>query len=290
MFSQTNPKFGVRNEPYSQNTRYKCTIPKKFIVDAPVQEAASLAYDLRGTDIYYSDGIKWIPLSKRLIEGTNITLTDVGTGILVDASGTNAITLLSSAGGSISLVNDGTGPDLAIKGLDSGNFNITMVDNGDRVTVSTVNGPRIAEWRIGSSDSFVSASGTSVLNTTVPAMFYLDADPVIYELGSDFNSIGILKDGWYKITFQVGAAISGTGVGIARAGIGMRKNGSNFTNLRWKCYSLVGPTDVNSTASTTDLASVGDEYRIYCIGDETYDVQFTETRLFMELIADITSL
>lgn len=82
----------VRNETFSLNKRNLDVLPNKYIMHAPIQSSGAFAYDTKDSEIFYSDGTKWIPLSKKLVAGSNIVLTDVGTGVIIGTTATTQLT------------------------------------------------------------------------------------------------------------------------------------------------------------------------------------------------------
>lgn len=78
--------------------------------------------------------------TKGLVAGTNVSFVDTGTTIEIIAAGTGTTPVsLGSAGGTETLVNDGTGPDMFVKGLTAG-ANITLTPSGTDVTITSAGG------------------------------------------------------------------------------------------------------------------------------------------------------
>lgn len=80
-------------------------------------DTGSIAYNQQDDSLYYYNGTTWLPVS----------------------SGSSGTTFLSSSGGDVSLVDQGTGPNLAVKGLTAGP-NISLADNGTYIEISSSGG------------------------------------------------------------------------------------------------------------------------------------------------------
>jgi len=91
---------------------------------------------------------------KGLTAGIGMTLNDLGTVVSLQANGANITLQNAGGGGSTSLVNDGTGPDLFNKGLLEG----TAISFGDSATAVTINatGTNITLTNAGGDQSLVS--------------------------------------------------------------------------------------------------------------------------------------
>jgi hypothetical protein len=87
-----------------------------------------------GTETLVNDGVGPALATKGLTAGTGISLTGTGTDITITNTAPAVPVVLTSAGGSQTLVNDGTGPSLATKGLSSGK-GITLSSTATEVTI-----------------------------------------------------------------------------------------------------------------------------------------------------------
>jgi hypothetical protein len=109
---------------------------------AVVVDGAGPTFTVRGIDattgIQLSSNLTCIEIGTNLVAGTGITLTPAvlpATDITVTNSDPASSVTLASAGGTETLVNDGTGPALATKGLTAGT-GITLSSNATSVTVT----------------------------------------------------------------------------------------------------------------------------------------------------------
>lgn len=140
------------------------------------------------------------PTNIQIAEAPGDTLNFVaGTGIVLNAStvpGTDAIRItntdtgsavtLASAGGSQTLVNDGTGPSLATKGLTAGN-GINLFSSATAVTIATLFN-KFAFGAIAGNQSVVHGLGTldvivSIKSATLPLPF------TAYIHGTDYTYV-----------------------------------------------------------------------------------------------------
>ena len=174
-----------RDIAFYRETMQQEILPRIAVLDIithpPLKGA--LAYDTGTNLLYYGTGVAWIPLTiggagvtlatvggmislvvngvgpnltmKGLSAGANITLIDSPTAVTIAYSGLlpSDVTLLDAGtiGGHASLVNDGVGPDLAVKGLVAGT-NITFIDTATDLTINT---PTITLASAGGANSIV---------------------------------------------------------------------------------------------------------------------------------------
>jgi hypothetical protein len=82
-----------------------------------------------------NDGVGPVLATKSITAGTGISVTSSATEILIANTLPDVTVTLASAGGTETLVNDGTGPVLATKGLTAGN-GITLTGSATAVTIA----------------------------------------------------------------------------------------------------------------------------------------------------------
>jgi hypothetical protein len=169
------------------------------------------------SNIVHCDAFKtstgFITISAAAPTGAGQVLETTGSDTAVWATpGAGPTTTLTSAGGTVSLVNDGTGPTLATKGLTAG-ARITLTDNGTDIDIIATN------------TTLTSAGGTQTLvNDGIgPALATkgLTAGTAI-SLGSTATAVVIT--GAYTAGTGIditGASISNTGVTSLAAGTGL---------------------------------------------------------------------
>lgn len=218
-------------------------LPQLFIRNSPVGKKSSIAYDLTNDIIYYSDGTKWIPLSKEIVAGSGIIITDIGTGVLISADSTEmgSTILLTSAGGSETLVSDGTGPDLSIKGITAGTrTHIELSGTSSYIGFRTIN--TWADWW--PTTIYTSAGGSRVSDTAFTA--YGTGFPQ-----SDLDGLVIPTTGSWEVTMNCGARLaSNATIGdFSRAQVGLRVNGSDLTNNLYTC-AMYASTNYAMTSKT----------------------------------------
>jgi hypothetical protein len=88
-----------------------------------------------GTETLVNDGVGPALVTKGLTAGTGISLTGSGTDITITNTAPAVPVVLTSAGGTETLVNDGTGPSLATKGLTAG-YGVTLTGSATAVTIA----------------------------------------------------------------------------------------------------------------------------------------------------------
>lgn len=233
MINQFAPKqFGILDEPFSLVKRNRDVIPNKFIVNTPVQQAGSLVYDILGTEPYYSDGSKWIPFSKNIVAGTGITLTDIGTGIMVDAQGATS-TLLPWAQ---NFYSDGT-----------------FIVAGDP--------PK-------------SIDGTQLFG-----------DDTYF--GSTSIRIEILNSGYYKLILCTTTSTSGpSNEVILRGGVTLDINGTAQTSLEYTSSALTNVEYTTACKVIKQSLNQGDVVTVALLSDASWTMDYTDTRLWIEPIAN----
>lgn len=175
----------------------------------------SLLYNSPDDLLYYADGLQWLPI----VSGSNVTLSDAGvidpheslvvsglgpdlsvkgisagSGISVTSSVNNNIIIqntspassvtLISAGGSASLVNDGTGPALATKGLTAG-AGITLTPSATDVVVSVTQDQYATN--LSSSGALVGVNNFNIDITRDPTTGYVDVRLLLLTGGTTAN-------------------------------------------------------------------------------------------------------
>lgn len=117
---------------------------------------------------------------RTLVEGADISIVQNPTTITISNSSPASSVTLTSAGGTETLVNDGTGPSLATKGLTAGT-GISLTPSGTDITISSTGGGA-------SSNSYIFSYDTTFQPIVTPNTFQ----------DITFNTNGILN-GWTHI-------------------------------------------------------------------------------------------
>ncbi len=132
-----------------------------------------------------NDGVGPALATKGLVAGTNVSFVDNGTDIEIIAAGTGTtVVSLASAGGTETLVNDGTGPDMVTKGLTAG-AGITLTPTANDITIAaTASAPFDQDLNTTDSPLFENLSvGDSVGAGNSKARLRVVAEPIPPGLG-----------------------------------------------------------------------------------------------------------
>jgi hypothetical protein len=188
--------------------------------------------------------------------GTGITVTDATVGNVTTYTVTNSSpassVTLTSAGGTDTLVNDGTGPALAVKGLTAG-AGIALFSTSDEVQIDcTLNG--LPPWQVVTASSLGTYTTTLSANTrviytiTAPggAVFITPATPPV---GTE---VEILFMGSCNVSIQPGLLAANTTVGVWQPTGYIEADGDLSEKLQWGAI----------TANTEGL-----RIKLVCIGN-----------------------
>jgi len=263
---------GVKNDPFQSNNRDKLVLPLKYIPEfdptRDLQQRGSIIYDLADNEICYSDGTLWVHLLgqdasnqfttntsnigpgsglfaekngatlnfKGISVGDGIILVDATDQIILSATGVSPNVVLLPTGGSESLVYDGLGPVLTMRGISAG-ANITITEEGNAEVISASGG---------GTSAVVTLSSTSATHSLVNDG--VSPDFVLKNLIAGAN-INIVSNSSMVVIESAGATsvtnLSSTGSGIFLV------NNPTGPNLTVK--SLVAGSNVTIISNGNDI-------------------------------------
>ena len=178
-----------------------------------------------GTETLVNDGTGPTLATKGLTAGTGISLTGAASAVTIINSSPASSVALTSAGGTETLVNDGTGPALATKGLTAGT-GISLTGAATAVTIATT----VALSSAGGTESLVNdgtaptlatkglTAGTGIsLTGAATAVTIINASPATsVTLGSAGGTETLVSDGTGP-TLATKGLTAGTGISLTGA-------------------------------------------------------------------------
>lgn len=220
------------------------TYPNFTITNTDLGSSVTLS-SAGGTETLVNDGVGPALATKGLTAGAGMSLSSDATSITITNTDLGSSVTLSSAGGVETLVNDGTGPTLAVKGLTASTgislsgsataITITNTSPGSAVTLSNAGTTSLVNDGVGPDlalKGLVAGTGMAAFGTSSTDVTINLASPVPIALGgtNSTSAIGatgtLAQSNGTSYTFTT-ATYPSTGGG---AGTIMRSTGTNWSN------------------------------------------------------------